>query len=140
LSNKKATTQPRAKIMRIGELARLAGVTTRTVRYYEELGLMNSESRAQNNYRIYTDLHLYGLRLIRRATLLGLSLAEIKELADVLQEDSTEVKLIQRSIKFLTSHLDRVERKQQELEAYRDMLTREIARLEHLLQSAAARV
>ena len=137
--NKKATAQPQPETMGIGELARRAGVTTRTVRYYEELGLVDGEPRAPNGYRTYTEWHLYGLRLIRRAKLLGLSLAEIKELADVVREDPTEAKLIQRSIEVLISHIERAEKKQRELEAYRAMLAREVTRLKDLLQSRAAR-
>ena len=136
--SKKATPRPQPGTMSIGELARRAGVTTRTVRYYEELGLMHGEPRAPNGYRTYTERHLYGLRLIRRAKLLGLSLAEIKELAEGVREDPTETKLIQRSIEVLTSNLDRAERKRRELDAYCATLTREVTRLKDLLHSRAA--
>jgi DNA-binding transcriptional MerR regulator len=109
------------------------------VRYYEELGLTEAGHREPNGYRTYTEQHLYGLRLVRRAKLLGLSLAEIKELAEVFPEHGPETSLIQRSIEVLTSHLDKVGEKQRELEAYHTMLAKEVTRLKGLLQGRIAR-
>lgn len=119
--------------MSIGELARRVGITTRTVRYYEEMGLLVGATRGTNGRRIYTEDHLYQLRLIRRGKLLGMSLAEIKELAEVFSQTGTERSVIQRSIEILTSHLDEVEDKQEKLESYRKLLAGEIKRVKGLL-------
>ncbi len=69
---------------RIGELAELAGVTTRTIRYYEELGLLGCRAdRAKGGHRHYTELDALRLReLIRLRDLLGLTLEELRELAE----------------------------------------------------------
>ena len=119
--------------MSIGELARRMGITTRTVRYYEEMGLLVGATRGTNGRRIYTEDHLYQLRLIRRGKLLGMSLAEIKELAEVFRQNGTERSVIQRSIEILTFHLDEVEDKLKKLENYRELLAGEIKRVKGLL-------
>ena len=67
--------------MRIGELARRAGINPRTLRYYEQIGLLAPSSRTPAAYRVYTPGDADRLAFIRRAQGLGLSLAEI---ADVI--------------------------------------------------------
>jgi DNA-binding transcriptional MerR regulator len=69
---------------RIGEVAERVGVTTRTIRYYEELGLLGAGSeRAKGSHRLYTDADVVRLQeLIRLRDLLGLSLEELVELAE----------------------------------------------------------
>ncbi len=65
--------------MRIGELARLASVNPRTLRYYERVGLLAPSSRTEAGYRVYTPADADRLAFIRRAQSVGLSLAEIGE-------------------------------------------------------------
>lgn len=90
--------------------------------------------RAPNSRRIYDEEHLYQLRLIRRGKLLlGLSLAEIKELVEVFRQTGTEKSVIRRSIEILTSHLDEVEDKLKKLESYHALLAGEIKRVKGLL-------
>jgi len=69
---------------RIGEVAERAGVTTRTIRYYEELGLLGApESRPKGGHRLYTEADVARLgELIRLRDLLGLSLEEIVGIAE----------------------------------------------------------
>jgi DNA-binding transcriptional MerR regulator len=70
-------------LLRIGELAELTGTTPRTIRYYEEIGLLHgAEDRASGKRRMYTDADVAQLReLIRMRDLLGLSLDDLKRLA-----------------------------------------------------------
>jgi MerR family transcriptional regulator, repressor of the yfmOP operon len=70
---------------RIGEVARRVGVTTRTIRYYEELGLLGSDSgREKGSHRAYSETDVARLQeLIRLRDLLGLTLEELVELAEV---------------------------------------------------------
>ncbi|MFI6478493.1 MerR family transcriptional regulator [Nonomuraea sp. NPDC050663] len=70
--------------MRIGELAALAGVTTRAVRHYHQLGLLPEPRRRANGYRVYGLRDAVELARIRRLTELGLSLEEVR---DVLADD-----------------------------------------------------
>lgn len=67
--------------MHIGELARLAGINRRTLRYYERIGLLPPSARTPAGYRLYSAQDAERLAFIRRAQTLGLSLAEI---ADIL--------------------------------------------------------
>jgi DNA-binding transcriptional MerR regulator len=71
-----------ARSMSVGQLAKKAGTTAKAVRYYEGLGLLDPAPRADNSYRLYDARALDRLLFIRRAKLLGLSLAEIRELVE----------------------------------------------------------
>ncbi|MDT0447068.1 MerR family transcriptional regulator [Streptomyces johnsoniae] len=71
--------------MRIGELAALAGVTTRTIRHYHHVGLLPESPREANGYRSYGLSDAIRLARIRRLTELGLGLEEIR---DVLSDDT----------------------------------------------------
>lgn len=64
----------------IGTLARRAGVSIDTVRYYERGGLLAPKTRLASGYRRYGELEVARLRFIRRAQALGFTLKEIKQL------------------------------------------------------------
>lgn len=66
--------------MRIGELARHTGLTTKTLRYYEQIGLMSEPVRHPNGYRDYGDDAIERVRFIRDAQAAGLTLAETGEI------------------------------------------------------------
>jgi MerR family transcriptional regulator, repressor of the yfmOP operon len=69
-------------MLRIGEVAERSGVTPRTVRYYEELGLLPRSEREQGKHRAYTEADIERLReLTRLRDLLGLSLDELRAVA-----------------------------------------------------------
>lgn len=69
-----------SRVLRIGELASAAGVTTDAVRYYERLKILPRPSRTRAGYRLYSEEDLERLRFIKQSQSLGLSLDEIKEL------------------------------------------------------------
>jgi len=69
--------------MRIGELAKAAEVPAKTIRYYEDIGLLPQAPRTDGGFRRYGPEAVGQLRFIRKAQALGLSLAEIKELAEI---------------------------------------------------------
>lgn len=68
--------------MRSGEIARLAGVTTRTLRHYRSIGLLPEPERGENGYCDYTTEDLVRLLRIKNLAALGLSLDAIKQLMD----------------------------------------------------------
>ena len=70
----------------IGELAERAGTTTKTIRYYERIGLLAPAARSANRYRYFKPSQIDQLRFIRRAQRLGLSLAEIGELIELARD------------------------------------------------------
>ena len=63
--------------VRIGELGREAGVSAKTIRYYESVGLLDEPARTESGYRDYDDGAIERLRFVRDAQATGLSLAEI---------------------------------------------------------------
>lgn len=70
------------RTFQIGEAAERAELSLRSVRYYEEMGLVAPESRTAGGFRLYTDEHVHRLQLIRRMKPLGFSLQEMRELLD----------------------------------------------------------
>ena len=70
-----------ATALRIGEVARRVGTTPRTIRYYEEIGLLPAEGRSAGQHRLYSERDVAHLRdALRLKELLGVSLEELKEL------------------------------------------------------------
>lgn len=69
--------------MRIGELARQAGVTAKTVRYYESIGLLPDPGRTASGYREYDADALERLQFVRDAQAAGLTLAESRTILDM---------------------------------------------------------
>ncbi len=65
--------------MRIGELAKTVGINPKTIRYYEEIGLLPPAPRTKSGYRQYGDEDAERLEFIRSAQALGIALEEIKE-------------------------------------------------------------
>ncbi len=74
--------EPRPDSLRIGDVARLVGTTPRTIRYYEEIGLLaEAPARPSGRHRIYTQAEVERLReVMRLKELLGVSLEELKTL------------------------------------------------------------
>ena len=66
--------------LKIGELAKRSDVTTKTVRYYELLGLLHEPQRTTTGYRLYEERDVERLVFIRKAKELGFSLADISEI------------------------------------------------------------
>jgi DNA-binding transcriptional MerR regulator len=75
----------------VGALARRAGVSTKTVRYYESIGLLPRAVRGENGYRYYPRETVSRLSFIRRAKLLGLSLEEIGSLMALSDDGACDV-------------------------------------------------
>lgn len=64
--------------MNISQLAKMAKISTDTVRYYEKQGLISAPERQDNGYRRYTEAHVEAVHFVRGAQALGFSLAEIR--------------------------------------------------------------
>ena len=77
----------------IGALSKMVNLSQRTIRYYEEIGLLHSVRRIENGKRVYTDDDVRRLKFINRLKMLGLSLAEMVELEKIYrsQRDNREV-------------------------------------------------
>ena len=100
--------------MRIGELARQAGVDVQTVRYYEREGLLAAPSRTGSGYRAYGPQHLERLNFVRHCRSLDMPLAEIRRLIDVSSDAGVSCDQVNRLVR---QHLERVHTKRKALEA-----------------------
>ena len=105
--------------MTIGEAAARSGISAKTIRYYEETGLIGRAGRRPNLYRTYDEEDVAMLRFIGRARRLGFSIDDVKSLIALWRDRSRS----SRNVKALASqHLTRVERKIAELCSVRDAL------------------
>ena len=104
---------------RIGELAAIVGMTERTIRYYEEVGLLDSVKRLEGGTRIYTDEDVRRLKFIRKLKVLGLSLQEMTELESIYRPERSNRAVLPRIIELLDSHLETVDGRISELQALR---------------------
>ena len=85
----------------IGPVAKASGVPIKTIRYYEEMGLLKAVGRTEGGYRLFDTDIFARLNFIKRAQSLGLSLAEIKEFLDVHDQgqlpcDRVKAKLVHK--------------------------------------------
>lgn len=116
--------------MRIGELAERAGVTPRTIRYYEKLGLLGPSERAGTGFRYYGEAELARLEKIDSLKQLGLSLEEIQGVIDLYFADAAgALQGKQKIVQMLEQHLRETERKIADLVAFRAELQANIARM-----------
>lgn len=74
--------------MNIGQAAERSGVPAKTIRYYEDIGLIGRPVRAENGYRDFSDADVHTLRFIARARGLGFSVREVGELLALYQDRS----------------------------------------------------
>lgn len=105
---------------RIGELAARLGLTERTIRYYEEMGLLGSVRRAEGGRRVYTDDDVGRLKFIQKLKMLGLSLQEMHELERLYRQNGSNRQMLPRLIELLDAHIDATEDRITSLEALRD--------------------
>jgi MerR family copper efflux transcriptional regulator len=119
--------------MRIGELARRVGVTPRTIRYYESLGLMPHGARRGRGQHYYSDDAVVRLRKIDQLKQLGLELDEIKGTIDLYFSDPTGKQPKRKVLAILRAHLADVDAKLGELQLLRVELRHHIGRFERWL-------
>lgn len=93
--------------MKIGELARRAGVNIQTVRYYERRALLPEPQRRPSGYREYGPDALERLRFIKRAQELGFTLAEIGELLQLRLDPSTPAAAVKARAEAKIADIDR---------------------------------
>ena len=105
---------------RIGELAQRIGLTERTIRYYEELGLLDSVKRLEGGQRVYTDDDVRRLRFIQKLKMLGLSLQEMLELERLYRRHGSNREVLPRLVELLDSHIATTDERMSELGALRD--------------------
>lgn len=107
--------------MKIRDVSQMVGVSAKTIRYYEQIGLLPAPARAENNYREYNEQDMNRLRLVAGARRLDLSLDDIQEIIALRDRREAPCRVL----------LERLERKADEI-AER---IRELKRLESELRS-----
>lgn len=110
--------------MQIGELARQTGCEVETIRYYEREGLLPAPARSASGYRRYEPQHVEQLNFIRHCRSLGMSLADIRQLADYHQHPAPEPcdrvnALIDDQIRRVHSQIETLQQLEQQLLALR---------------------
>jgi len=129
---------------RIGEVAERVGVTTRTIRYYEQLGLLGPEpERSKGAHRLYGEADVVRLtELVRLRDLLGLSLEELSALADTEQaravlrdqwaetsSDEERARIVEAATPLVERQLELVRGRIEKLEEFAGELEDKLARL-----------
>jgi DNA-binding transcriptional MerR regulator len=133
------------RTLRIGELARLAGTTPRTVRYYEEIGLLAAaEERGAGEHRTYTQADLARLsEILRLKSLLGLSLDSLREVMagedaraarraawDATEDPVQRRRMLEEARAHVEALLGHVSRHKADVEAYEGELRDRLRRIE----------
>lgn len=125
-----------ASLLRIGELARRAGVSHRTIHYYERIGLLAPAQREGAGYRYYDEQALERLEKIAALKNIGLSLQEIGQVIELYFSDPTGLKGKQEVLKILQGQLLNTRSKLDELGRFEDDLQSNIERMEKLIAIA----
>ena len=107
--------------MKIGELARAAGSSPETIRYYEQIGVLPVPPRTCANYRDYGSEHVARLSFVRHARSLGFELTDIKALLDLADRPDQDCAAVDR---IANQHLRAVEAKIDQLQSLRGELKR----------------
>ncbi|WP_114283785.1 Cu(I)-responsive transcriptional regulator [Candidatus Halocynthiibacter alkanivorans] len=105
--------------MNIGDVSRLSGLPAKTIRYYEDIGLV-APQRSDNGYRSFRDSDLHKLTFMGRARSLGFTIEDCRNLLalyDDRERASSDVKVIARE------HLGRIDQKLKELQEMHETLT-----------------
>jgi Cd(II)/Pb(II)-responsive transcriptional regulator len=105
--------------MKIGELARRAGVEVETVRYYERDGLLEAPPRTPSGYRAYGPRDLERLNFVRHCRSLDMPLAEIKRVLDLSRHAQVPCEAVDRLV---SAHLERVRAKLAALQSLESQL------------------
>ena len=99
-------------LMRIGELSRQSHLPVKTLRYYEELGLIQSEKRTEGGFRLFSPACLPRLSFIKQAKALGLSLQEIHHILNIHDQGEMPCREVRHT---LQEKIGEIEQRIQEL-------------------------
>jgi MerR family copper efflux transcriptional regulator len=105
--------------MNIGEVAKRAGLNSRTIRFYESIGLISQPDRASSGYRDYAEKDVHQLRFVASARALGFSVEEIRQLLALYDDRARSSSDVKRLV---LHHVEEIDRKMRELAAMRRTL------------------
>lgn len=124
-----APSAQKQKTYSIGELARTVDLSQRTIRYYEEIGLLHSVRRIENGKRVYTDDDVRRLKFISRLKVLGLSLAEMVELEKVYRTQRNNREILPKLLAILDERAVQIDDRISQLAALKTEIREYQARL-----------
>jgi len=106
--------------MNIGQAAAQSGLPVKTLRYYEEIGLVTPARTEGNDYRDYSVMDVEHLRFLQRARAVGFSLEVCRELLDLYRDENRRCSQVKRLV---LEKIEQVETQLQELHALKSILT-----------------
>jgi MerR family copper efflux transcriptional regulator len=109
----------------IGELSRRTGVSSPTIRYYEQIGLLTRPHRSTSGYRRYSEATIDELRFIRKAQTLGFSLDEIRQILTLSRSGSAPC---DRVLSLAREHLAALDERIRQLQEFRARLANAVSR------------
>jgi MerR family copper efflux transcriptional regulator len=109
------------RLLRIGEVARLTGFPTKTLRFYDELGPVRPAARSVGGFRLYGPEELAKLEFVKQAKLIGLRLDETAELVELAAEGKRG-EVIHRLEEILEAKLEETRRRMVELAEFQENL------------------
>jgi len=118
-----------AHTLTIGEAAKTSGVAAKTIRYYEEIGVLPTPRRSASGYRLYDQPGVERLRFIRRAHALGLPLQQLKTLTTTLHGEA-RARFRPQLLALVRRQLAAVRERVVELELHRQQLEEIAHRIE----------
>jgi DNA-binding transcriptional MerR regulator len=119
------------QVISIGTLAKNLEMSQRTIRYYEEIGLLNSIKRIEGGRRVYTEADLRRLKLIKRLKIMGMTLSDMQELEAMWTFEKSNEKVLKRLLELLGNHLKRLDDRIADL----DILRNEIMEYQERIQA-----
>ena len=122
--------------MRIGELARRVGVTLRTIRHYERLGLLPKGEREGNGQHYYSEASIARLEKIDQLKRLGLTLEEVSGVIDLYFSDPSRRSAKRKVLSILRQHLSQTDEKIAALTKFRSDLQSHIDRFDQWLNDS----
>jgi DNA-binding transcriptional MerR regulator len=123
----------------IGALAKELGITTRTIRYYEEIGLMGRNDRLDGKTRTYSEDDVLRLKFILKIKALGVSLKEIQELSEIFDINDQDFSTITpKLIEILDHHITTIDEKMASLSSLRQDIVDYRVRIVEMLSNGAA--
>ncbi len=123
-------------MLRIGQLAAATDFTPKTLRYYEDIGLIRPDCRSESGYRLYGDGAVERLRFVSRARTLGLRLEDIGRILDISDEGRVPC---EHAVAVVDRELARVDQQMKRLREVRRGLETLQSRLSTALASGSAR-
>lgn len=117
--NIKNILQEGEEAVSIGDLAKAFGLTTRTLRYWEEVGIIESVERSDGATRGYTPYYVRRIKFILKLKELGLTIKEMQDLYVAYGDAKRTDRMIPRLIEILDQHVDKIDEKVAQLASLR---------------------